>query len=304
MFLFLNNWIILFILFKYIKGDIITTVVGNGQSEFMGDLVSATNTSINSPTSVNLDSNGNIYITDTGNNRIRKVNTLGIISTIAGNDLGDFSGDGGLAIMASLKSPKHVYIDLKNNVYIADSGNNRVRYINSNGFINTITGNDIQYPRLAINAPISHPESIYIHNSGNIYITDTKNDQILMINTIGIATIIAGNKTITNLLFNGDGKNAKSAIISNPIEIIIDSFMNIFISSNNNYNIRKINSLGIITTFAGNGIMGYTGDNGLAKNASITIVYSMSFDSKNNLYFTDTNKRINTTPLKIQNQKL
>jgi gliding motility-associated-like protein len=175
---------------------IITTVAGNHQLGWWGDGGPAVNASLNSPTSVSIDKEGNLYIADMGNSVIRKVNTSGIISTMAGNRTLGFGGDGGPATDASLKFPFYVYVDDKGNLYISDTGNGAIRMVDENGFINTIAGTGVSGysgdggPPTA--AKLSSPAGIAIDNAGNIYIAEGGSN---VIRKIGVCLL-------TSVLFN------------------------------------------------------------------------------------------------------
>src|ERR1700722_13281370 len=161
-----------------VKAQVITTIVGAG----VGDGVQATSADLNYPYSVAVDATGNIYIADQSNNRIRMVNTSGIISTIAGNGKNGFSGDGGQATSAELSGPASVILDASGNILISDAGNNRVRKINTSGVISTIAGNGSAGYNgdniAATAASLSSPQQIALDASGNLYIADFQNQRI------------------------------------------------------------------------------------------------------------------------------
>jgi sugar lactone lactonase YvrE len=195
---------------------IVTTVAGGGTN---GDGVAATNASVNSPYGVALDSLGNIYIAETGNNRIRRVDTNGIITTLAGGhgigkNGGGYSGDGGAATNAALLSPYGVALDASGGFYIADTGNDRVRRVDADGFIATVAGNGTNgYSGdggLATNAQLYSPYGVALDASGNFYIADYQNGRIRKV------LAYAGYPTLTlnNLLTNNDGNY--SVIITSP----------------------------------------------------------------------------------------
>ena len=252
-------------------------------SGYSGDGGAATNAELNQPQGIVLDS-GNLYIADTGNNRIRKVDSSGIITTIAGTGVAGFSGDGGAATAAQLFYPYDIEV-FSGNIYIADSGNSRIRKIDSSGIITTIAGTD--EPGFsgdglaATSAQLSYPEGIAI-NSGNIYISDTNNHIIRKVDSSGIITTVAGNGEYG---FSGDGEAAISAQLSQPKDIAVDSG-NIYIADYGNTRIRKIYSSGIITTIVGTGDWGYSGDGGLATSAQIAQPKGIAVDS-GNLYIPD-----------------
>lgn len=161
---------------------VISTVVGNGVQAFSGDGGQATSASLAFPLGIALDSSGNMYIADANNNRIRKVNSSGIITTVAGNGNGEFAGDGGVATNASLNIPSDVAIDSAGNLYIGDAGNNRVREVNTSGIITTIAGTDENGFSGDGGAPtqamLNYPWSVKASPSGTIYIGDMANNRV------------------------------------------------------------------------------------------------------------------------------
>ena len=249
---------------------IINTIAGNGSAGFGGDGSLAINASLNCPSGIALDGAGNIYIADWFNNRVRKVNRSGIISTIAGDGSAGYAGDGGLAVFASLNYPTGVAVDGAGNVYIADCNNNRIRKVNSSGIISTIAGDgnigNGGDGGLATIANIVSPSGVAIDGVGNVYIADAGNSRVRKVDTIGIIKTIAGNGSAS---FGGDGSAAIYASLKYPSGVAIDGVGNVYIADAGNNRIRKVNSRGIINTIAGNGISGFGGDGGTANNASL-----------------------------------
>ena len=162
--------------------DTITTYAGSGTAGFSGDTGAATSAAINAPAGVFVDSVGVLYIADTGNNRIRRITSAGVITTIAGKDSAGFSGDGGAATSAKLSAPTAVFAR-GGFVYIADTGNNRIRRINSSGVISTIAGKDTTAglfidDTTATRATLKAPRGLYVDRSHNVYIADTDHHRI------------------------------------------------------------------------------------------------------------------------------
>ncbi len=269
----------------------ISTVAGDGAwGSSNGDGGPATSAQVTNPTCVAVDSAGNLYITDVLSNRVRKVSVVGgIITTIAG-DGGPrgFSGDGDLATSAELAGPNGVAVDSVGNLYISDAANHRIRMVNPSGTITTIAGNGIQGfsgdGGAAISAELGNVRGIAVDSAGNLYLADAVNHRIRKVSTSGTITTVAGDGTPA---FGGDGNLATSAQLNNPIGITVDNAGNLYIADGNNYRIRKVSPSGTITTVAGNGIQGFSGDGGPATSAKLTTPDSVAVDSVGNLYIAD-----------------
>ncbi len=281
------------------SSGIISTIAGNGIAGFTGDGGVATAGRLNMPTGVAVDGSGNIIIADQMNGRIRKVNTSGMISTIGGSSTLGYSGDGGPATSAELYQPTGVSFDAAGNIYIADMVNNRIRKINTAGIISTNTGTGA--PGFSgdggpsIVAQIYNGYGVAADISGNIYIADLNNNRIRKVNTSGIISTLAG----SGVAGFGDGGPATAAVLSGPQDMAIDAAGNVFIADRDNNRIRKVNTSGIITTVAGNGLVGFSGDGGPATNASFFNPAGVAVDGAGNLYITDCSnarlRKVNTS---------
>jgi hypothetical protein len=271
---------------------IINTVCGNGISGYTGDGGPALNASLNGAPNVNLDKDGNIYICDAGNNVIRMVNArTGIITTVAGNGIEGYSGDGGLATQASLDLPFHIAIDDHGNLLISDLLNNRIRKVaKATGIITTIAGTGVQgYNGDGNNALVTNltiPMGIALDNHGDLIISDETGLRLRKLNMkTSIITTIAGS---SNRGFGGDGGPATQATFNFIWNIAVDHQNNIYLGDESNYRMRKIDGkTGIITTFAGNGVLGNSGNGGLATNASFTQPVGIAVDNNGNTYISD-----------------
>ena len=225
------------------SGNIISTVAGNGTADFSGDGGPATSAQINIPYGLAVDGAGNLYIADAVNNRIRKVDTSGNISTVAGNGMYGSSGDGGPATMAQLAVPTGVAVDSAGNLYIADSDNNRVRKVDASGNISTVAGNGTAdfsgYGGPATSAQLSMPMGVAVDSSGNLYIADTGNHRIRKVDASGNISTVAGNGTIGS---SGYGGPATSAQLKAPHRVAVDSAGNLYIADTYNHQVRKVDA--------------------------------------------------------------
>jgi trimeric autotransporter adhesin len=269
---------------KMSSSGIITTVAGNVSSGYSGDGGQATSAQLNFPMGVAVDSSGNLFIADFLNNCIRKVSSSGIITTIAGNGVAGFSGDGGPASSSQLKNPSSVAIDSNGNILVSDNGNQRIREISTSGIITTIAGNGSSGfsgdGGQASSAQLYNPVGIAPDSAGNLFIGDNSNNRIRKVDSSGIITTVAGNGSLG---YSGDGGPATSAKINQPTGVSVDSTGNLFIADYGNGRIRKVSLTGIITTVAGNGTSGYSGDGGQATSAVIT-ANGVMVDSAGSLY--------------------
>jgi sugar lactone lactonase YvrE len=267
---------------------IISTVAGNGTPGDSGDGGPATSAELHYPNAVVVDGAGNFYIADAGNNRIRKVNPSGVITTIAGNGTAGYSGDGGLATSAELDSPSGVAVDGAGNVYIVDAYNQRIRKVNASGIITTVAGNGTAGyggdGGPATSAELDYPSRLSADRAGNLYVADTLNERIREVNTSGIITTVAGNGAYG---YSGDGGPATSAELDYPTDVAVDGAGNLYIADADNSRIREVNASGIITTIAGNGTAGYSGDGGLATSAELDSPSGVAVDGAGNVYIVD-----------------
>lgn len=327
---------------KINPSKIVSTIAGTGTCGFSGDHGMATAAMLSFPNGLWLDSAGNLYIADTFNQRIRVVNSLGVINTVAGNGSAGFSGDGGPATSASLNYPRHAIPDSAGNLYIADQQNHRVRRVDTGGTITTIGGNGETGCKgdggQAINAHLGFPTRLLIFNGG-LYISNGGCGRVrvinlasgvintavgttfgfdgnghdaltgtqlnggvgLLLNSTSTAMLIVdnGNDQLRTWTFSsnlvsgaaggyvGDGLSGSKAALNASENIAFDSKGNLYIADFNNHRIRKVTPAGIISTFAGTGISGYSGDGGPATSAQIYFPFGVTVDKSDNVYISD-----------------
>jgi len=279
---------------KVDTSGIIATVAGNGIEGHSGDGGAATSAALNTPIGVAVDAIGNLYIADAFNNRIRKVNAAGVITTVAGNGDARFSGDHAAATSASLSAPFGVAVDKSGNIYIADTSNQRIRKVDTSGMIATVAGNGTEGfsgdSGAATRASLNFPTGVTVDRAGNLFITDQSNHRIRKVSADGVITTVAGNGDSG---FLGDHAAATSASLNLPIGTAVDSAGILYIADTSNHRIRKVSAEGIVTTVAGNGIGGFSGDGSAATRATLNSPNGVAVDSVGNLYIADSsNNRI------------
>jgi trimeric autotransporter adhesin len=268
------------------SGGTINTIAGRNVAGFSGDGGNALNATINTPGGTAVDSSGNFYIADTGNNRIRKVSS-GTISTVAGTGLGGYGGDGGAATSAMLNQPSSVAFDSGGNLYIADQSNHVIRKVSTAGVITTVAGTGTPGFNgdniLATTAQLTLPGSVAVDTNGNIFISDSGNNRIReVVAATGLIQTIAGTGVAGS---SGDSGAATSAQLSAPAGIAL-SGTDLYIADEGNNSIRKVSG-GTITTVAGTKTAGNAGDGGDATAATLTNPVGLTADTAGNFYFSD-----------------
>jgi sugar lactone lactonase YvrE len=273
---------------------IITTFAGTGVVGYNGDGGLAIDARFNQPGEIVIDHSGNLYIAEIHGNRIRKIDTHGIITTIAGNGIAGYSGDGGPATQARINEPTGMAIDNLGNLYFSSSQNHRVRKVDTNGIITTVAGVGVGgYSgdgNLATEARLNHPNGLAIDHAGHLYIADGASDpdeaggRIRKIDTHGIITTIAGDGTWGDYGDGGPATQAQFSVISN---LTFDQLGNLYLTDQANHRVRRIDTHGIITTVAGDGTKGFNSDGKLATETQLNFPTDIIFDSHNNLYIAD-----------------
>jgi uncharacterized protein (TIGR03437 family) len=284
---------------KISPAGVISTVAGTGVAGFSGDGGLAVNAQLNTPTGIFGDSSGNLYIGDPGNQRIRKVNASGIISTLAGNGSEGYGGDGGPANQATLYNASRVAVDASGNVYIADQSNHRIRKVTPAGIITTFAGNGAGTPASgafsgdggpAVDASLNNPTAVAVNGAGVLYIADQFNQRIRKVAVNGTITTIAGTGVAGP---GGDGGPATAAMLNYPGGMTVDSAGNIYFNDDLNFRTRVISVDGTIHTIAGTGVEGFSGDGGAATSANLSGNFGVTLDLLGNMYIADsTNNRI------------
>ena len=282
------------------KNGIITTIAGNGRAGFSGDNGPALEASLNFPAGLCLDRAGNLYVADRNNHRVRRIDPMGIITTVAGTGIPDWGGDGGPAAEAYLNYPSDLVCDDQGNLYISDRSNNRIRKVDSKGIISTIVG--LGLPEFggdfgpAIDAYLKYPFGIDLDSKGNLYIADRGNNRIRKVDPQGIITTVAGDGTH---FFAGDYGPATRASLAYPTDVVADNQGNLYIADRNNNRIRRVDPLGIITTVMGVGRYEYNGDNEIASETTLHLPFTLELSHNGKLIIVDRNHfRIRSMDLK------
>lgn len=271
---------------------IVTDFAGNGMGGYGGDDGPATLAQLSYPTGIAIDTFGNIYIADGNNHRIRKVNiTTGIISTVAGNGLGGYSGDGMQATATKLFGPNDICFDKWNNLYIADASNYRVRKVDAAGIINTVAGigtaGSSGDSGPATNAQVWFPSDVLVDGLDNLYIVEAIGNKIRKVDMSGTISTFAGNGIA---IYIGDGIPATNAQIQ-PIKLVMNSIGEFVMADEYNRRILKIDATCIIHSIAGTGVSGFFGDGGPATAAQFNYACGIAYDACGNLYVPEPGNR-------------
>ncbi len=271
-----------------VSAQILTTVAGSGASTYSGDGGAATAAGMVRPNGVAIDASGNMYIADATDYRIRRVTPAGVISTYAGTGVSGTTGDGAAATAARLNTPWALATDAAGNLYIAEAYSYRIRKVSTSGIITRFAGTGtngyLGDGGAATNARIDNVTNIAADAAGNIYLGDAGNHVIRKINTSGIISTVAGNNAAG---YSGDGGAATNAKLNSPQGIAFDVAGNMYIADHDNHRIRKVSTAGIITTFAGIGTLGFSGDGAAATAAKLKTPSDVATDRSGNVYIAD-----------------
>jgi uncharacterized protein (TIGR03437 family) len=277
------------------SGQTITTFAGNGTAGYSGDGGPAAQAEINRVVGLAIDGAGNIYLADQNNNRVRKVDTAGVITTFAGTGTAGYSGDGGPAAQAELNGPLGVCVAPSGAIYVTDEGNGRVRAISPSGTITTVAGNGTTVSSgdggPATAAGFQIPIRCAVDSNGNLFIVDQGAFKVRKVDSSGTITTYAGTG---GQGFSGDGGPATQAEMNNPTWVTVDASGNLYITDQFNYRIRMVSAAsGTITTVAGNGDNAFAGDGGQATSASLGYPGGTVVDPTGALFIVDdSNNRI------------
>jgi sugar lactone lactonase YvrE len=268
---------------------ILTVAAGNGLESYAGDGGSATAAQLNAPAGITTDANGNVYIADSLNHRIRRINPNGAIDTVAGNGTAGFSGDGGPALKAQLNGPMGIAVDQYGTLYIADTGNNRIRMVSVDGTMFTLAGNGNASfygdGQPAPQASLHAPEGLVVSPiDGSIYVADTLNHRVRQITSDFVIHSVAGNGLAA---FGGDGGDPLQASLNQPSGVALDAAGNLYVADRGNGRVREVSLGGVISTVAGSGSSGSGGDGSAAVNAPLANPQSVVLDGAGNLYIAD-----------------
>jgi sugar lactone lactonase YvrE len=273
----------------------ISTVAGVAdKAGFNGDNQPAARAMLAAPSDVAIGPDASLYIIDKGNNRIRRVNSSGVISTVVGNGQQGFSGDNGSAVQAKLNLPSAIAFDAAGNMYIADTGNHRVRRV-AGGVITTIAGNgSFGYSGdggPALQAKFKSINDVAVSPSGDVYVADSLNNRIRKISNGTVSTVVGtGSFNIASLSQLGDGKAASAAIVRWPFAIAFDNAGNLYVAEHGSNRIRRVGTNGTISTVVGSGdprVGGSTGDGGPADRAQLFGPSGVVVDAAGNVYVSD-----------------
>jgi WD40 repeat protein len=278
---------------------VLTTVAGTtafgGSGTFSGDGGPATDAGLSDPRGAVIDEAGTMYIVDTNNHRIRKVDGVtGLITTVAGSGLRSFSGDGGPATEAGFSAPHRIALGPSGNLYIADLIHHRIRKLDlSSGIISTIAGDGVpDQSDPGPGASLYLPLGLDVDSSGNVYVANSGDHRVRRVDAVtGQITTVSGDGMAGH---TGDGGPASDARLNHPFDVCVDGIGNLYILCSGDHRVRRVDGqTGIITTVAGNGTNGYSGDGGPATNASLATPKGIAVDAVGDLYIADTdNDRI------------
>ena len=277
-------------------GGVIRTVAGTNQRGYAGDGGSATSAAFDQPRAAAVGPDGSVYIADTFNHRVRRVDPRGAVTTLVGTGQAAYSGDGGPAGAATLHWPHGVAVDPAGaGLFIADSANHRIRRVDlASGIVSTVAGNGAAGAAgdggPAVAAQLQDPKAVWVAPSGDLYIADSGNERIRRVDPSGTISTIAGTGVPG---YGGDGGPALAAQFDGPRGLAGDSAGNLYVADDNNNRIRRIEPSGVVTTLAGTGAADFSGDGGPAHSAPLNHPRGVAVDGRGNVFIADSmNARI------------
>ncbi|WP_030220130.1 NHL domain-containing protein [Streptomyces bikiniensis] len=266
----------------------ISTIAGTETAGSKGDDGPAVSAQLNGPYGLAVDSTGTLYSSDYFNHRVRKVTTDGKVSTVAGTGVAGYRGDNGPALSAQLNCPREVAVDGAGNLYITDSANHRVRKVTPDGTISTAVGTGAAGfggdGGSATAARINYALGAAVDGDGVLYVSDHGNHRVRKVTADGKISTIAGTGTAGS---RGDGGPAASAQLNRPYGLAVDGAGNLYIADADNHRVRKVAPDGTISTVAGTGAAGFSGDGGPAASARLNLPVAVAVDSTGTLYLSD-----------------
>ena len=269
---------------RKVSNSNISSIAGNHIYAYSGDNGPATSAQLNTPLGVATDAGGDVYIADSANNVVRMVTKGGAIYNVLGN---------GVASTSGLSNPEGLVVDSSGNLYIADSQNARVQKVTPSGSVSTVAGNGKPGyggdGGAATSAQLNAPLGLALDSAGNLYISDFSNNRVRKVSASGTITTVAGTGMTG---YSGDGAAATNAQLTNPEGLAVDFAGNLYIADSGNNAVRKVSSSGLISTVAGNGFAGYSGDGGPAIQAMVGNPFGVAVDAVGNLYISDFSLRV------------
>jgi sugar lactone lactonase YvrE len=267
----------------------LVVVVGTGVPGYSGDGGPATKAQLREATGLAVDAAGNLYIADWGNDRVRRVGPDETITTIVGPGSSGSSGDNGPAREANLQRPTYLAFDAAGNLFIGEDYKGCVRKVSPDGIITTVAGgghpvggNGDGGP--ATNASIGWPHGLALDREGNLFVAESEWERVRKVSLDGTITTVAGTGKAD---FSGDGGPAAKAKLSTPNGLATDMAGNLYIADMDNNRVRRVGTDGIITTVAGIGAAGFSGDGGSAREAQLNQPFAVAVDSAGNLFISE-----------------
>jgi sugar lactone lactonase YvrE len=264
------------------------TYAGTGVGGYNGDGLARSQTQLSTPQGVATDAAGDLFVVDTGNNRIREIASDGTVSTVAGDGVAGYTGDGVAASAAGLSYPNDVAVDAAGDIFIADTSAHRVREVTSDGIIHTVAGDGVPGATgdggPATQAELNQPVDVALDGRGDLFISDGTTNSVREVTPDGIIHTFAGTGAAA---YNGDGIPASRANVNDPTGLAIDASGDVFFTDTGDHRVREVTPDGIIHTIAGTGLSGYLGDHGLATYAELAAPVALALDAQGDLFVGD-----------------